>query len=160
MKNYFFVVAFSLVIFVLFVTPLSGVTAAGLCNAAAENDCATTGRACDPSTGACVPPSYVTTGGGGININFLKPYSDSIISIINTIFIPVLIAVAFIVFLWGVYKYFIYHGEEESEKMAGRKYAMWGIIGLAVIFSVWALVNILMGALNLQGWEPPPIPKL
>ncbi|MEK7515894.1 MAG: pilin [Patescibacteria group bacterium] len=111
----------------------------------------------------CVSISQTLTqqpSSGGININFLKPYGDSIISIINTIFIPVLIAIAFIVFLWGVYKYFIYHGDSESDKMDGRKYAMWGIIGLAVIFSVWALVNILMGALNLQGGKPPPIPKL
>jgi len=67
---------------------------------------------------------------GGININYIKPYSDSIIGIINSILVPVLIAIAFIVFLWGVYKYFIYHGDSESDKMEGRKYAMWGIIGL------------------------------
>lgn len=108
----------------------------------------------------CSPITTNSGTSGGININYIKPYSDSIIGIINTIFVPVLIAIAFIVFLWGVYKYFIYHGEEESAKMEGRKYAMWGIIGLAVIFSVWALVNILMGALNLGGGKPPPIPKL
>lgn len=107
-----------------------------------------------------VNPNSLPGTSGGININFIKPYGDSIKDIINLVLIPVLIAIAFIVFLWGVYKYFIWEGASESDKADGRKYAMWGIIGFVVIFSVWALVNILMGALNLQGGKPPPIPKL
>jgi len=97
---------------------------------------------------------------GGVNINVLKPYSDSIIGIINLILVPVLIAIAFIVFLWGVYKYFIYHGENESEKMEGRKYAMWGIIGFVVIVSVWGLVNIVRSAVNLTNTNAPPYPTI
>jgi len=99
---------------------------------------------------------------GGINIGVIKPYSDSIIGIINSILVPVLMAIAFITFLWGVFKYFIWGGENESEKAEGRKFAMWGIIGFVVILSLWGLVNILMGALGLSiGNNPkPPTIKL
>ena len=99
---------------------------------------------------------------GGINVNYIKPYSDSIIGIINSILVPVLMAIPFITFLWGVFKYFIWGGENESEKAEGRKFAMWGIIGFVVILSLWGLVNILMGALGLSiGNNPkPPTIKL
>lgn len=94
----------------------------------------------------------------GVNLNYLTPYSNGIIYIINWILVPVLMAVAFIVFLWGVYKYFIYHGASESEKMEGRKYAMWGIIGFVIILSVWGIVTIVSGALGLRlgGSSPTP----
>ncbi|MDO8566903.1 MAG: pilin [bacterium] len=95
----------------------------------------------------------------GINLNYLTPYSSGIINLINGILVPVLMAVAFIVFLWGVYKYFIYHGASESgEKMEGRKYAMWGIIGFVIILSVWGLVAIVRGALGLPFGGSGPTP--
>ncbi len=98
--------------------------------------------------------------GGGINIGVIKPYADSIIGIINFIFLPVIMAVAFIVFIWGIYKYFILGASNESEKAEGRKFAMWGIIGFAIIISIWGLVNTFTGALNLQGGRAPRIPTL
>ena len=95
----------------------------------------------------------------GINLSYLTPYSSGIINLINGIFVPVLMAFALITFFWGVFKYFIWNKESESEKMEGRKYAMWGIIGFVIILSLWGLVNILREALNLFGNAPPP-PKL
>ena len=55
--------------------------------------------------------------------------------------IPVLIALGVIYFIWGVVSYAI--GTEEETKAEGRKKMVYGIIGLAVIVSVWGLVNIL-----------------
>lgn len=113
-------------------------------------------------TNGGVNPNYidrntVQSSGGGINLNVIKPYSDSIIGLINTILVPVFMAIAFIVFLWGVFKYFIWGGENETEKADGRKFAMWGIIGFVIILSLWGIVNILMGALNLTtGTHPKP----
>ena len=94
---------------------------------------------------------------GGINISYIKPYADSIKNLINDVLVPVFMAIAFIVFLWGVFKYFIWGRESESDKMEGRKYAMWGVIGFVIILSLWGIVNILMGALNLTtGTHPKP----
>lgn len=97
----------------------------------------------------------------GINIGAIKePYADRIITIINTVLLPVLIAIAFITFLWGIYKYFIAGATNESEKGEGRKFAMWGIIGFVVIFCVWGLVKIVISTLGLQTGGnnniPPP----
>jgi hypothetical protein len=96
----------------------------------------------------------------GINISYITPYSSGIIGVINTILVPVLIAIAFIVFLWGVYKYFIWGAANESEKADGRKFAMWGIIGFVIILSLWGLVNLVMGTFGLSVGTAPAFPTI
>lgn len=87
----------------------------------------------------------------------IKPYSDAIIYVINYILVPVLLAIAFIVFLWGAYKYFILGAADEKSRTDGRQFVLWGVIGFVVIFSVWGLVAIITGTLGLTtGSNPTP----
>ena len=109
----------------------------------------------------CPPQSTQTYSSNGINISFLQGYSNSIISIINNLFVPILFAVAFLVFLWGVYKYFILGADNEEERKKGRNFAFWAIIGFAVILSVWGLVAVVSGTFGLQpGGTAPSYPLL
>jgi hypothetical protein len=96
----------------------------------------------------------------GPNLNAIKPYSDALITLINGILVPILIAIAFIVFLWGVYKYFILGADDEAARQTGRQFVLWGIIGLVVIFTVWALVALVMGTLGLGVAKSPPYPTI
>lgn len=96
---------------------------------------------------------------GGINLGVIKPYSDGIISVINTILVPVLIAIAFIVFLWGVYKYFILGAASDESRKEGRQFVLWGVIGFVIIMSLWGLVYLVAGVFNLPlgtGTAPKP----
>ena len=57
--------------------------------------------------------------------------------------IDLLLGIATIVFFWGVIQYVIAQGDEK--KIAeGRKYMLWGIIGLVVIASSWGLANLII----------------
>jgi hypothetical protein len=111
-------------------------------------------------TGSPTPGTFAAQGSGGINPSYLQGYSNSIIGIINRMFVPVLIAIAFITFLWGVYKYFILGAESDTERATGRQFVLWGIIGLVVIFSVWTLVNIVSGTLGFPTGGLAPRPPL
>ena len=93
----------------------------------------------------------------GINPQYIALYSNSIIGIINGILVPTLIALALIVFLWGVYNYFIYGADSDDKRKEGRTFVLYGVIGFVIIFSLWALVNILIGTLGLGvGQSPKP----
>lgn len=94
----------------------------------------------------------------GVNTVPIKGYSDSIISIINTMLLPVLIAIAFIVFLYGVYGYFIKGAAEAESREKGRDFVMWGIIGFVIIFSIWGLVKMVGSTLGLNFLETTPAP--
>lgn len=78
-------------------------------------------------------------------------FVTGIIGIINIVIVPIIFALAFLAFIWGVVKYFfINNGGDEGKIAEGRKFVMWGIIGMVVIFSVWGLVNILLSTLGIM----------
>lgn len=94
----------------------------------------------------------------GINTGYIQGYADDITGIINDILIPVLMAIALLVFLWGIYRYFIKGASNESEKGEGRTFALYGVIGFVIMVSLWGIVQIFMTTLNLDTSNnaPPP----
>ena len=63
--------------------------------------------------------------------------------------IPVLITLGVVYFVGGVVQYMIGGGEEAKQK--GRDRIIYGIIGLAVITSLWGLVNVVVTTFPLRG---------
>ncbi len=100
----------------------------------------------------------------GINTAAITPYSNGILNVINNILVPLIIGVAFIVFLWGVFKYFILGAANEDDRREGRQFVLWGLIGFVVIISVWGLVALVSntlgfstGSATTNGLTPPTI---
>lgn len=57
-----------------------------------------------------------------------------------------LLVLATLVFLWGVIQYVL--AADNSSKIEGaKKQILWGIIGLAVMGSAWAIVNLLKSSI-------------
>ncbi|HUQ30215.1 MAG TPA: hypothetical protein VM103_01705 [Candidatus Paceibacterota bacterium] len=80
-----------------------------------------------------------------------KAFTNDLIGIGNGIVIPMIITLAFAVFIYGVFKYFILHGEDEESRKHGRAFAIWGLLGMVVIFSIWGFVNLLLDTLGFVG---------
>ena len=78
--------------------------------------------------------------------------SNTIMPILNIV-VPLLIAVAVVVFLWGVVRYITAAGDEEKRKEA-RSTMIWGIVGLFVMVAVWGLVNVLISTFGLTTTVP------
>ncbi|MES2668634.1 MAG: pilin [Patescibacteria group bacterium] len=75
---------------------------------------------------------------------------SGLIGLINNVAVPLLFALAFIVFIYGVFQYFIAGGHDEEKRETGKSLMLWGIIGFFVMVSVWGLVNILRGTFNFN----------
>ncbi|PJA94198.1 hypothetical protein CO131_02465 [Candidatus Kaiserbacteria bacterium CG_4_9_14_3_um_filter_50_16] len=82
-------------------------------------------------------------------INNVSDVGSFIIDTIDNVLVPVLFAVAFIVFLWGAFDAFILGANSEEVKIKGKNLMLWGLIGFFVMVSVWGLVNILTNTANL-----------
>ncbi len=78
------------------------------------------------------------TAGGELS---LTGFINNITTLIKTSVVGLLFAVAFLFFFYGVVQYTINPSEEAKDK--GRGYMTWGLIGLTVMFSVYALINII-----------------
>lgn len=63
-----------------------------------------------------------------------------------------LLVLATLVFLWGILKY-ITAGGDSAKIAEARSYILWGIIGLAVMASVWAIITYLKDTLGISGGD-------
>lgn len=82
--------------------------------------------------------------------NFIGDGSTGIIGLLNTVAVPIIFAFAFAAFIWGVVNYFFLHGGEEAKREEGRKFVLWGFLGMVVLFSVWGFVNIVLSTLGIM----------
>lgn len=81
----------------------------------------------------------------------------NLIDIINGVLVPLIFAVAFIVFLYGVMKKYVLSSGDSTGVEEGHKLILWGIIGFVVMISLWGIVNIVSNTFLLQGL-PPSLP--
>lgn len=89
------------------------------------------------------------TSGGTTFAQFIGSGSTGVIGAINTIVIPVIIALMFIAFVWRAVYYFFLHGDNEEMRAQGRQAAIWGVLAMAIAFGVWGLLYILLSTLNI-----------
>lgn len=104
--------------------------------------------------------SAQSSSASGLNLDYIHPYTTGFINLVNNILVPVLMAIAFIVFVWGVYKYFIYGAASEESQTKGRQYILWSIIGFVIIFSLWGIVHLFMDTLGLNVGTVPRYPTI
>jgi len=67
--------------------------------------------------------------------------------------IPVLIAVALVVFFWGLIQYIRTH-------KGGKDIMIAGLVGLFIMVSVWGIIRIAQNTLGVGSGRPPSIPQV
>ena len=95
---------------------------------------------------------------GATCANTLCTIGFSILYIINNVLVPLIFAFAFFIFLWGVFKAYIWSRGDDAEVTKGHHFIWWGIIGFAVMISVWGIVNVVTNTFGLAGYSAPPTP--
>lgn len=96
---------------------------------------------------------------GNVCVSSICSVANTIVYIINSILVPVLFAVAFIVFLYGIAKAYIFSGGDPEKVKAGHTLVLWGIIAFVVMISLWGLVNVVANTFGLAGYYAPPTPS-
>ncbi len=98
-----------------------------------------------------------STSGSAGGVSDLNSLVRFIISTINT-GIYLIIAGATIVFIWNIIQYFVV--QTEGDRAEAAKYLMYSVIGLAVIFSFWGLVNVVIRTFSLENNQRPNIQSI
>ena len=91
---------------------------------------------------SCVP--------GRTPLNFRDLVFNLVIGCILSPAVYLIIGISVVVFLWGVLKFIRAEGDDKNE---GRQFIVWGLVGLFIIVSLWALVSILQGTFNLNSTD-------
>ena len=71
-----------------------------------------------------------------------------LISIIDRIIVPLVFALAFLAFIWGIFRFFFNDNEEKRKE--GRQFALAGILGFFLMLSIWGLTR---GPVNTSGFR-------
>ena len=74
---------------------------------------------------------------------------NSFVSVASNIIAPLILAFAFLAFIWGIVNYFFLNGGNEEKRAEGRQFAIWGLLGIVVIISLWGLVDIILSTLGI-----------
>ncbi len=64
--------------------------------------------------------------------------------------ITLMMAVALLVFLYGLFEY-VRNAESEQGRATGRQHILWGLVGLLVMISAMSILSIAAGTFGLKG---------
>ena len=84
--------------------------------------------------------------------------AEKILYLINNVFVPLIFAIAFLVFIYGVARAYILSTGDQDEIQKGHQLILWGIIGFVVMLSLWGLVNVVATSFGLTGFGAPSLP--
>ncbi len=94
---------------------------------------------------AQVQPEIVVTHERSSGMTFANLVNNIIVPVVDRGLIPLLYAFAFLFFLFGMVRLFF--SDSEEKRQSGKQFALWGIIGFFVLFSVWGIVRLFLSLL-------------
>ncbi|MFZ1074888.1 MAG: hypothetical protein WAN50_00750 [Minisyncoccia bacterium] len=84
----------------------------------------------------------------------LRAFLAKVVTQVIDPIILLLSAVAFVVFIWGVFEFIRKSGDEKG-RLEGRSAILWGLVGLVIIFGAYGIINVALNSFGL-----PPIAPL
>lgn len=85
-------------------------------------------------------------------------FLGSILDFINDVLVPFILGIAFLLFVWGMFQYFIAGGANDEAKEKGKSLLTYAIIGFVVIIVFWGIINLLTSATGLDNPDPVTAP--
>jgi len=83
---------------------------------------------------------------------------ENIVDFTNDILIPFIIAIGFLVFVWGMFRYFIAGGANDEAKQSGKSLMIWATLGFVLIIVFWGVINLIASSTGLEGDNIDDIP--
>lgn len=78
----------------------------------------------------------------GQSLEYPKNLLEQTLNMLNML-LPILVVVATLFFVWACIQ--LIRAQKDEERTEGRKRALWGIIALFILVSIWGLVALLQG---------------
>lgn len=93
----------------------------------------------------------------------IDTFFKNVMTFINNILIPLIFAAALLMFIYGMYRYFILGGSNDGDREVGQQLMIWAVVGFVLMVSIWGIVNLVAGGLQTglgtNNSAPTSIPK-
>ena len=103
--------------------------------------------------------ALTVTSGSAFVGSGIETFVKNLVGFINSTLVPLVFAIAFLVFLWGIFKTFILGGADETKRSEGRQLMLYAIIGFLLMVSLWGIVNLVGSSLGLNNTLTGTLPK-
>jgi hypothetical protein len=84
----------------------------------------------------------------------LQTILSALVGFVGTKLVSFLMGIAFVVFIWNVFRYFIMGGANEEARTQAKSLAIWGILAFVFIASLWGIVNFIRGNFGIGDYAP------
>ncbi len=105
-------------------------------------------------------PLFALAQSGAGNLQTVTNFLNNIRNFMNGTLVPLIFALAFLVFLWGMFKTFILGGGDEEGQKKGKQLMMYAIAGFVIMVSLWGIVNLVANGFGLKSKTIDGIPDL
>ena len=82
-----------------------------------------------------------------------KVLLQNILQFTNTVLIPFIIGIGFLVFVWGMFQYFIAGGANDEKKEKGKSLMIYATLGFVLIIIFWGVVNFVVNSIGLENQQ-------
>lgn len=86
--------------------------------------------------------------------NNLQSLATSVMTFINGVLVPLVIALGFLFFVWGMFNFFIAGSSNEENREKGKQVMIYSILAFVLIVAFWGIINLLVGSLGLTNTVP------
>lgn len=100
----------------------------------------------------------ISIGNNGCGASTVCQVANTILTLINNVLVPLIFAISFLVFLYGVFRSYIFSSGDETAVAQGHKLILWGLVGFVVMISLWGIVNVVANTFGLWGYAAPHLP--
>jgi len=90
----------------------------------------------------------IANGGTGAGV---ATFLDNVLGFIDKVLLPVVLGLAFLMFVWGVFKFFILGGSDEEAQAKGKSLMLYAIAGFVLILSFYGIVSVLTNGIGFGG---------
>ena len=92
---------------------------------------------------ASVAPAVAFAQFGTINT-----FIGKIATFVNQTLIPLILTIALLVFVYGMFEYFIRGGADEGKRAEGRGLIIGAVVGFVAMVVIWGVVNLVAGGVK------------
>ena len=80
-------------------------------------------------------------------------FLGSVLGFIDSVLIPLILGIAFLMFVWGVFKFFILGGADSEKQAEGKSLMIYAVAGFVLILSFYGIIAVISNGLGFDSQD-------
>ncbi len=93
------------------------------------------------------------------DIGYFTNLGTKLLGFVQGTLMPLLYAVALLMFVWGVFKTFILGGADSGKQEEGKQLMMYAVLGFVLMTAIWGIVHFVIGVFGITPTGAIDIPR-